>query len=89
MKIAEKKCYSLFSSQFNESLLTKLLGDVDTYDFVNCIDMNQDGTHHIAPEVLRSQTPSGLPPSRLTLKVGTPIMLLCNASQFIPCVWGV
>lgn len=65
-------------AEFNESLLTKLLRDVHTYDSIDSVDINKDGTDHIPQEFLRSQTPSGLPPSRLNLKVGTPIILLCN-----------
>ena len=65
-------------AEFNESLLTKLPGDVHTYDSVDSVDINEDGTDHIPQEFLRSQTPSGLPPSRLNLKVGAPIILLRN-----------
>ncbi len=65
-------------AEFNESLLTKLPGDVHTYDSVDSVDINEDRTDHIPQEFLRSQTPSGLPPSRLNLKVGAPIILLRN-----------
>ena len=78
MKFAKKKCNSLFISEFNESLLTKLPGDVHTYYSVDCVDMNEDGTDHIPQEVLRSQTPSVLPPSGLNLEVVAPIILLHN-----------
>ena len=63
---------------FNKSLLMKLPGDVHTYNSVDSVDINQDETDHIPQEFLRSQTPSGLPPSRLNLKVGAPIILLRN-----------
>ena len=33
--------------EFNESLLTKLPGDVHTYNFVDSMDINEDGTDHI------------------------------------------
>ena len=67
-------------AEFNKSLLTKLPGDVHTYDSVDSIDINEDRTDHIPQEFLQSQTvtPSGLPPSRLNLKVGAPIILLRN-----------
>ena len=65
-------------AEFNESLLMKLPGDVHTYDSVDSVDINQDETDHIPQEFLRSQMPSGLPPSRLNLKVGAPIILLRN-----------
>ena len=65
-------------SEFNESLLTKLPGDMHTYDSMDSVDSNEDGTDHIPQEFLRSQTPSGLPPSRLNLKIGAPIILLCS-----------
>ena len=65
-------------AEFNESLLMKLLGEVHTYDFVDSVDINEDETDHIPQEFLRSQTPSGLPPSRLNMKVGAPIILLRN-----------
>ena len=58
--------------------MTKLPGDVYIYNFVDRVDINEDGTDHIPQEFLRSQTPSGLPTSRLSLKVGAPIILLRN-----------
>ena len=65
-------------AEFNESLLMKLPGEVHTYDSVDSVDINEDETDHIPQEFLRSQTPSGLPPSRLNLKVGAPIILFRN-----------
>ena len=40
--------------------------------------MNEDRIDHIPQEFLRSQTPCRLPPSRLNLEVGAPIILLRN-----------
>ena len=65
-------------AEFNESLLLKLPGEVNTYDSIDSVDINEDETDHIPQEFLRSLTPSGLPPSRLNLKVGAPIILLRN-----------
>ena len=79
-------------AEFNESLLMKLPGEVHTYDSVDSVDINEDETDHIPQEFLRSQILSGLPPSKLNLKVGAPIILLrnlypasgeCNGTQMI------
>ena len=79
-------------AEFNESLLMKLPGEIHIYDSVDSVDINQDKTDQIPQEFLRSQTPSGLPPSRFNLKVGAPIILLrnlypasgeCNGTQMI------
>ena len=65
-------------AEFNYSLLMKLPGEVHIYDSVDSVDINEDETDHIPQEFLQSQTPSGLPPSRLNLKVGASIILLRN-----------
>ena len=65
-------------AEFNEPLLMKLPEEVYTYDSVDSVDINEDETDHILQEFLRSQTPSGLPSSKLNLKVGAPIILLRN-----------
>ena len=79
-------------AEFNKSLLIKLPKEVHTYDSVNSVDVNKDRTDHIPQEFLPSQTPSGLPPFRLNLKVEAPIILLrnlypasgeCNRTQMI------
>ena len=64
--------------EFHKSFLTKLLEDIHTYNSFDNVDINKDGTDHISQEFLRSQIPFGLPPSRLNLKVGASIILLCN-----------
>ena len=69
-------------AEFNKSLLIKLPGEVHTYDFVDNKDINEDEMDHIPQEFLRSQTLSGLPLSRLNLKVGAPIILLRNLYPF-------
>ena len=65
-------------AEFNESLLMKLPEEVHTYDSVDSVDINEDEIDHIPQEFLRSQIPSGLPPSKLNLKAGVPIILLRN-----------
>lgn len=79
-------------AELNKSLLMKLPGNVHTYDFVNSININEDKIDHIPQEFLQSQTPSGLHPSKLNLKVRDPIILLgnlypvlgeCNGTQMI------
>lgn len=65
-------------AKFNKSLLAKLPEGIHTYNFVDNVDINKNGTDHITQEFLGSQTPSELPPSRLNLKVGASIILLCN-----------
>lgn len=56
----------------------KLSGDIYTYDSINNVDINKNGTDHILQKFLRSQIPSRLSLSRLNLKVRAPIILLCN-----------
>lgn len=64
--------------EFNKSLLIKLSEEVYIYNSVDNIDINEDKTDHIPQEFLQSQTLSGLPLSKLNLKVGAPIILFCN-----------
>ena len=71
-------CYDIVS-EFNESLLTKLPGDVHTSKSVDSVNINEDGAGYIPQKFSQSQTPSGLPPSRLNLKVGAIIILLRNS----------
>lgn len=65
-------------AKFNKFFLIKLLEEVHIYNSINNIDINKDKTDHISQEFLQSQTPFELPLSRLNLKVGAPIILLCN-----------
>lgn len=65
-------------AEFNESLLMKLLGEVYTYNSIDNVDINEDEIDYIPQEFLQSQMPSGLPPSKFNLKVGTLIILLRN-----------
>lgn len=58
--------------------MTKLSEDLHTYDFINSVNNNKNGTDHISQEFLQSQMPSRLLHSKLNLKVGALIILLCN-----------
>jgi ATP-dependent DNA helicase PIF1 len=65
------------------------------YDTVNSINFNimeKGNRPNISIEFLRAQNPSGLPPARLELKIGTPVICfrnlfprerLCNRTRII------
>lgn len=65
-------------AKFNKSFLMKLPKKINIYGFVDSIDINKNKTDHIPQKFLWSQTPSELFPSKLNLKVGALIILLCN-----------
>lgn len=52
--------------------------EIHTYNSIDIIDINDDETDHISLEFLQFFTSSGLPLSRLNLKVRTFIILLRN-----------
>lgn len=52
--------------------------EIYTYDSIDSIDINEDETDHILQEFLQFLTLSGLSFSKLNLKVGALIILLCN-----------
>ncbi|XP_014773935.1 uncharacterized protein LOC106871803 [Octopus bimaculoides] len=64
-------------SAINNSLLLHLPGDVTVYKSVDTIP-NQDEVVDYPTKVLNSLEPSGVPPHILTLKVGSPVMLIRN-----------
>ncbi|XP_036334713.1 uncharacterized protein LOC118745294 [Rhagoletis pomonella] len=55
----------------------KLPGEATTYTSIDSV-LNQDVVVNYPTEFLNSLDPSGLPPHRLVLKVGSPIILLRN-----------
>jgi ATP-dependent DNA helicase PIF1 len=68
-------------ADINVRILTRLAGETRVYDIVNSISFNimEEGSRpNISIEFLRAQNPSGLPPARLELKIGTPIIYLRN-----------
>ncbi|XP_051780755.1 ATP-dependent DNA helicase PIF1-like [Erpetoichthys calabaricus] len=63
----------------NDEVLRRLEGEAKTYFSVDEIKVTQSGDDVNYPiEFLNSLTPSGLPPHKLTLKVGAIVMLLRN-----------
>jgi hypothetical protein len=68
-------------ADINVRILTRLTGETRVYDTVNFISFNtmEEGNRpDIFIEFLRAQNPSGLPPARLELKIGTPVICLRN-----------
>ena len=68
----------------NKLLLNKFPGSSKTYDAADSIqsdegaDVDGDTAQVYQPEYLASLTASGLPLSKLQLKLGVSVMLLCN-----------
>jgi hypothetical protein len=68
-------------ADINVRILTRLAGETRVYDIINFISFNiieKDNRPDISIEFLRAQNPSGLPPARLELKIGTSIICLRN-----------
>lgn len=68
----------------NKKLLDMLPGDEMTFKSIDKNE-NDDDAINYTMEFLNSQTPSGLPPHELHLKVGAPIMLLRNIEPPLMC----
>jgi hypothetical protein len=68
-------------ADINMRILTRLIGETRVYDVINSISFNtmEEGSRpDISIEFLRAQNPSGLPPARLELKIGIPVICLRN-----------
>jgi PIF1-like helicase len=69
-------------ADINVRILTRLTGETRVYDAIDSISFNtieeEDNRPDISIEFLRAQNPSGLPPVRLELKIGTPVICLRN-----------
>jgi hypothetical protein len=83
-------------ADINVRILTRLAGETRVYNAVNSINFNiieKEGNRpDISIEFLRVQNPSGLPPARLELKIGIPVICfrnlflkerLCNDTRII------
>ncbi|XP_014770529.1 uncharacterized protein LOC106869333 [Octopus bimaculoides] len=68
---------SVVVSAINNNLLLHLPGDVTVYKSVDIIP-NQDEVVDYPTEFLNSFEPSGVSPHILTLKIGSPVMLIRN-----------
>ncbi len=64
----------------NDYILQQMHGDVQTYNSMDTADVNDsvEGHDELPVEYLQSLNPAGLPPARLQLKLGAPIILLRN-----------
>lgn len=64
-------------NEINFAIQEKLPGEATTYTSIDSV-LNQDEVVNYPTEFLNSLDPPGLPPHRLVLKVGSPIILLRN-----------
>jgi ATP-dependent DNA helicase PIF1 len=68
-------------ADINVRILTRLTGETRVYDIIDSISFNtieKGNRPDISIEFLRAQNPSGLPPARLELKIGIPVICLRN-----------
>jgi hypothetical protein len=64
-------------ADINNRILTRMTGEIRIYEAIDSVDTKEEET--TTPiEFLRAQNPSSLPPAKLKLKVGAPIILLRN-----------
>jgi len=69
-------------AKINEAILTRLYGSLSTFYFIDTIKQSreEDDSNVILPppELLQTLNPNSLPPLKLSLKVGAPIILIRN-----------
>ena len=67
-------------SAFNIGLISKLLGEMHVFNAVNSVPENDatPGVEALPAEFLQSLELASLPPSKLCLKIGAPVILLRN-----------
>ena len=81
-------------------ILPQLPGDLQIFHAVDTSDVNEADPDfaQLPAEYIKSLTSGGLPPSRLALKVGAPVMLLrhiypkeglCNSTRMIVTCMGL
>lgn len=66
-------------NEINNLTMQKVPGEVKCYKFIDTVINIEDAVHY-PQEFLNYLNPAGLPPHELSLKVGTPVMLLRNLS---------
>ena len=67
-------------AKINEAILTRLHGSLSTFHSTDSVEQNGEEDHMELPpaEVLQTFNASSLPPSKLSLKVGAPVIVLRN-----------
>ena len=67
-------------SSFNEDLIIRMTGELETFHSSDSADINEteEEREELPVEYLNSISPSELPPAKLKLKLGAPIILLRN-----------
>ena len=76
--LAPKNCVV---DTINESLLAEMEGQARSYLSVDTV-VDQDEAVNFPTDFLNDLTISGLPPHKLDLKIGTPVMLLRNLGTY-------
>lgn len=64
-------------ADINNRILARMTGEMKIYETIDSVDTREEETT-IPIEFLRAQNPSSLPPAKLKLKIGAPIMVLRN-----------
>ena len=84
LTIFQHRCILAFHNDtinaLNAMILDQLPGDLHVFHAVDTSDINEADPDYaeLPAEYMQSLTSGGLPPSRLALKVGAPVMLLRN-----------
>ena len=67
-------------AEINEASLARLHGSLSTFYSIDSIEQNGEEDYIELPpaELLQTFNPTSLPPSKLSLKVGSPVILLQN-----------
>jgi hypothetical protein len=68
-------------AEINDAILIRLHGSPSTFYSIDSVEQNAEEDNHMElppAELLQTFNPSSLPPSKLSLKVGAPVILLWN-----------